>query len=113
MHEYSIVSSLINMCEKYAKENSATKVTKLYVKIGKISGVEPELLKVAFDTFKNESICFDSELVMDIEDVVIKCLDCKTESVIQIKSFECPKCGSENFSIIAGEEMLLMSLEME
>ncbi|MEA3371493.1 MAG: hydrogenase maturation nickel metallochaperone HypA, partial [Campylobacterota bacterium] len=41
MHEYSIVQSLIDSCEEHLKENNATKVTKVVVKIGVLSGVEP------------------------------------------------------------------------
>jgi hydrogenase nickel incorporation protein HypA/HybF len=50
MHEYSIVQSLLNQCGYNAKVNDATKVV---VKIG----VEPDLLKTAFDTFKEGTMC--------------------------------------------------------
>ena len=45
MHEYSIVQSLLDSCEDHAKENNATKVSKVIVKIGVMSGVEPSLLQ--------------------------------------------------------------------
>ena len=34
MHEFSIVQSLLAQCEEQAKQNSATKITKVVVKIG-------------------------------------------------------------------------------
>ena len=54
MHEYSIVQALLEQCEHYAEENDAEKITKVVVKIGKLSGVEPHLLEVAFETFKEK-----------------------------------------------------------
>ena len=57
MHEYSIVQSLLDQCEDNAKANDAKKVTKVVVKIGVMSGVEPDLLKTAFDTFKEGTMC--------------------------------------------------------
>lgn len=54
MHEYSIVQSLLEQCEQYVEANDASKVTKLIVKIGVLSGVEPDLLQTAFDTFKEK-----------------------------------------------------------
>ena len=73
MHEYSIVQSLLDSCEDNAKANDATKVTKVVVKIGVMSGVEPDLLKMAFDTFKEKTICEEAEFVMNIQPIVIKC----------------------------------------
>ena len=57
MHEYSIVQSLLESCEQHARENEAKEVTKVVVKIGVLSGVEPDLLQTAFDTFKEKTIC--------------------------------------------------------
>ncbi|MEY4504463.1 MAG: hypothetical protein RL154_757 [Pseudomonadota bacterium] len=55
MHEYSIVQSLIDSCEDYCTKNSATKATRVIIEIGEFSGVEPHLLQVAFDAFKEQS----------------------------------------------------------
>ena len=54
MHEYSVVQSLLESCEEHARQNDAKKVTKVVVKIGVLSGVEPDLLQTAFDTFKEQ-----------------------------------------------------------
>ena len=39
MHEFSIVNALLEMCEKNAKEHNASKITKVEIKVGKLSGV--------------------------------------------------------------------------
>ena len=49
MHEYSIVQNLLDQCEDQAKQHGAKKVEKVVVKIGVMSGVEPDLLQTAFD----------------------------------------------------------------
>lgn len=113
MHEYSIVQSLLDMCEEHAKANDASKITKLTVKIGKLSGVEPHLLQTAFDTFKEKTICEEAEFDMKIQPVVIECKNCYVRSELGENVFKCPECGSTDISITDGEEMFLMSLEME
>jgi len=113
MHEYSIVDSLLELADKHAKENNANKVTKLEIKIGVLSGVEPELLKTAFDTFKEGTICEEAEFIMKIQPVIIRCKDCNQESTLQKDEYLCPKCNSTNLTIIDGEDMYLMSLELE
>ena len=113
MHEYSIVQSLLDACEDNAKANDASKVNKVVVKIGVMSGVEPELLKTAFDTFKEKTMCEDAEFVMNIQSVVIKCNSCQKESTLKKLEYSCPDCKSVELDIIDGEDMYLMQLELD
>ncbi|PLY07543.1 MAG: hydrogenase maturation nickel metallochaperone HypA [Arcobacter sp.] len=113
MHEYSIVQSLLESCEEHAKENSSTNVTKVIIKIGVLSGVEPDLLQTAFDTFKEKTVCDKAEFVINRQKVVISCLSCAEESTLEKNEFCCPKCQSNQVKVIDGEDMYLMSLEME
>ena len=113
MHEYSIVQALLNQCEDVARENGAEKITKVVVKIGALSGVEPHLLEIAFNTFKEDSLAKGAEFVMDIQKLKIRCQDCGTESEFDEAHYCCPKCESLRVDVIDGEEMYLMSLEME
>ena len=113
MHEYSIVQSLLDSCDENAAHNKATKVTKVVVKIGVMSGVEPELLKTAFDTFKEKTICQEAEFIINIQPVVIKCNSCLVESTLQNLEYSCPKCKSTQLNILDGEDMYLMQLELQ
>ncbi|MEA3227819.1 MAG: hydrogenase maturation nickel metallochaperone HypA [Campylobacterota bacterium] len=113
MHEYSIVQSLIQSCEEHVKENDASKVTKLFAKIGVMSGVEPYLLEEAFELFKEGSVCDGCEFNMHIQKVKIECRECNTTSELEKNEYTCPKCQGIDIKIIDGEDMFLMSLELE
>jgi len=113
MHEYSIVQSLITSCEEHARENSATKVTKVVVKIGVMSGVEPHLLEEAFELFKEDTICHACKFVMNIQKIKIKCKSCDAVSELKVNEYHCPECMSIEVDVIDGEDMFLMSLELE
>lgn len=113
MHEYSIVQSLLDSCDENAEKNQATKVLKVVIKIGVMSGVEPELLRTAFDAFKEKTICEKAELIINVQPVIIKCNECQEESTIEGNEYHCPKCKSVDLNVIDGEDMFLMSLEME
>ena len=112
MHEYSIVQALLNQCEDNAKKHDATEIKKVVLKIGVLSGVEPHLLQTAFDTFKEGTLCDRATLEMNIQKVVIYCKECKNESQIDDFGLACPECGGLNVSVVDGEDMYLMSLEM-
>ena len=113
MHEYSIVQALIEQCDDLAKENETTKILKVIVKIGVLSGVEVDLFKSAFETFKEKTICDGSELVINMQPLVIKCFECSSENILEENNFLCPSCNSLNVQAVDGEDMYLMSLEME
>ncbi len=113
MHEYSIVQSLLESCEEQVRKNNAKEVTKLVVKIGVLSGVEPDLLQTAFDTFKEGTICNNAEFLINIQKILISCLDCDKQYTLEKYEFLCPNCQSNNLKILDGEDMFLMSLELK
>ena len=113
MHEYSIVQALLNQCEEIAKENDAKKIVKVITKIGVMSGVEIHLFQTAFDTFKEKTLCEDAELIIHEQKVKLHCNSCEAEFEIDGLNYICKACDSLNVSVIDGEDMYLMSLEME
>ena len=113
MHEYSIVQALLEQCENHAKANNATKVTKVVTKIGKLSGVEPHLLETAFETFKEKTVCDEAEFVMNLQNLRLYCNTCHEESEQSEVRYQCAHCQSTDVSVVDGEEMYLMTLEME
>lgn len=113
MHEYSIVQALIEQCEDHAKANDSTKVIKVVTKIGKLSGVEPHLLETAFETFKENTVCDGAEFVMNLQDLKLHCNVCKEESEQSEVRYQCVHCQSTDVSVLDGEDMYLMTLEME
>ncbi len=113
MHEYSIVQNLLDQCEENAVANNAKKVTKVVVKIGVMSGVESQLLCTAFDTFKEETMCAEAEFIVNMQPIVIRCNACDKESVLDKNEFCCPHCSNISVTVIDGEDMYLMQLELE
>ncbi|PMP68236.1 MAG: hydrogenase maturation nickel metallochaperone HypA [Thermodesulfobacterium geofontis] len=113
MHEYFIVQNILRTIEDLIKDYPGKRITKAVFLIGKFSGVEPDLLKTALDFFKKGSPLEDAEIVFELEDLKIRCLDCGKEAVKEKWNMICPFCGSLNTEVISGEEMFLKTLEIE
>jgi len=113
MHEYSIVQALLNSCEENAQEHNASKITKVVCKIGVISGIEIHLLQIAFDTFKEGTMCSDAEFIINEQKIVLRCRSCKSEYEVDELNYKCKNCSHLGMDIVDGDEMYLMSLEME
>jgi len=103
----------LTQCEEHAEINEAEKVTKVVVKIGVMSGIEAHLLEIAFNTFKEKTVCDGAEFVMNIQALTIECEECKKISELDKIHYCCPQCKSINVKVIDGEDMFLMSLEMQ
>lgn len=112
MHEYSIVQALLSQCEEILKENNAKAVQKVVVKIGKMSGVEPHLLEVAFHTFKEKTVCDGAEFVMNVQPLTVECNRCNSITELKEIYYKCPQCDSLDIRVIDGEDMFLMTLEL-
>lgn len=115
MHEYSIISDLVLLCEDNARVYNATKIHKITILVGERSAVDVDLLQSAFEAFKEEStFCKDSALEVQKVAVELLCKDCGTN--FSAKGLEygiCEVCQSANLEITKGRELHLAQLEME
>ena len=112
MHELSIVQNLVTLCEQNAAKQNAKEVLKIEIKVGRLSGVEAHYLKSAFEVYKIGTICENAELLINVQNIVIECEECKFSGELSENDFTCPKCGKQNLNVIDGEDMYLMRLEM-
>ena len=112
MHEYTIVASLIDLCEKEAKKHHAKAIKRLEIQVGRLSGIEIHFLKQCFVTFKEVTICADAQLSVEVCDVVLLCASCHEKSVVSENHFICPKCHSEDVTMIGGQELHVKSIEI-
>lgn len=111
MHEYSIVASLIDRVQQEAMLHAGTRVHRLHVKIGELSGVELDLLKTAFDTFRERTICDGAELTIDTVAAAWACPSCERQ-VARGSILRCGECGRPA-RMVQGDEIILERIEME
>jgi hydrogenase nickel incorporation protein HypA/HybF len=113
MHEMSVATHLLNLCIENAEKNSAKSISKIIVKIGKLSGVEPHFLTSAFDVIKIDTLAANADLEFIHQEVVAHCDKCSKDYEIEDYYIACPECGNVKVKIIDGEELILMSLELD
>ena len=113
MHELSVCLSLLEEVKRVARENNAGSVTRIIVKIGPLSGVEPDLLRNAYPIAAAGTIAEDAELQIEISDVVVSCSQCGAESAATANRLLCAQCGDYRTNLVSGDEMVLQSLELD
>jgi hydrogenase nickel incorporation protein HypA/HybF len=112
MHEMSICQALLNQVQTIAHENNSHKIESITVKIGLLSGIEPELLANAFSIAKLGTVAESAILNLESSPIKVRCLDCQAESEVDLNKLLCSQCGSWHTKLISGDELLLMRVEL-
>ena len=97
--------------EQEAHAYDGAQVHRLHVKIGELSGVELDLLKTAFDTFRERTICHAAELTINTVAPAWACPSCERD-VARGSILRCDECGRPA-RMIRGDEIILERIEME
>jgi hydrogenase nickel incorporation protein HypA/HybF len=113
MHELSVCLSLIEEVKRVARQKGAGTVTRIIVKIGPLSGVEPDLLQNAYPLAAAGTIAESAELEIEIAGVVVSCSQCGRESDAAANRLLCAHCGDYRTRLVSGDEMVLQSLELD
>lgn len=111
MHEYSLVQSLMERIEQEASARRAVAIHRVRVRIGELSGVEPDLFASAFDIVRERTICEHAELVLTRIAARWECPACQT-TFAPGAALQCARCGAPA-RLAAGDDILLEQIEME
>jgi len=113
MHELAICQSLINQLEAIASERNARSISLIVVGIGPLSGVEAQLLKNAYPVASAGTVADNAEIVIKQLPVKVQCSECGCESETKPNKLICKNCGNWRTTLISGDELLLLSVELE
>ena len=113
MHELAICQALMNQVENIAAERNARSVVSIVVGMGPLSGVEEQLLKHAYPVASAGTVAEGAELVIENLPVRIKCTQCGSESDALPNKLVCKACGDWRTTLISGDELMLMRVELE
>jgi len=111
MHEVSIIQSVIEIVLEKASENKLTKVNKVSLKIGDLSGLMSECLDFAFEICTKDTLLEGSTLEIEKVGAVAECFDCKYKFPIDHFNKLCPICNKFCLSIISGYELYVNTIE--
>ena len=113
MHELAICQSLMDQVETIAAERNARSVTSIVIGMGPLSGVEAQLLKNAYPLASAGTIAERAELIIEHLPLRVKCTQCGSESEALPNKLICKQCGDWRTTLVSGDEMMLMSVELE
>lgn len=108
MHELSITRSIIAIVGEHA---AGRRVTRVRLKVGKLSAIMPEAIRFCFDLCAAETLAAGAKLEIDEIPGRARCEDCGKEMALTVLAGRCA-CGG-TLRIIAGEELLIKEIETD
>jgi hydrogenase nickel incorporation protein HypA/HybF len=111
MSERSVVAALLGRIEREAQRRNATRVRRVEVRIGEVSGVDPDLLAAAFAAAAERTVCHGADLRVRRVAARWACPSCGSD-VAPGAVLRCARCGGPA-RLEEGGEVELERVEME
>ena len=113
MHEYSITESVLNLALEKANEAHASRITRINLVVGDLSGVVGECVQYYFDFLSKNTIADGARLDFEVKTTQLKCRKCDKVFKPQDLNWTCPDCHETGIEIISGKECYMESIEVE
>ena len=113
MHELSVCQALVDQLGDLASREVAHRVTAAVLRVGPMSGVVPELLLHAFPFAAAGTVADGAELRFQDAPVRVACSACGAETGAEPGRLICGACGDWHTRLVSGDELLLISVELE
>lgn len=113
MHELSVTESILNLAVQHAAKNQASRVTDLYIVVGRLSSIVDDSVQFYWDMLTEKTVCEGSRLHFQRVPAELECLNCANHYQLDADLTPCPACGSAQVKIISGDQFYLDSIEIE
>lgn len=110
MHESGIVEEIIAAVKDEMVRKGCSEIKEVKVRLGALTGLDPEALKFGFETATADSSLSGTKLVVDRISAKGRCRKCKVEFAIDDLIYLCPRCNSHDVEILQGKEFAVECL---
>jgi hydrogenase nickel incorporation protein HypA/HybF len=112
MHEFGIMCNVMDLVLEQARQQEASKVHRIKLKIGELTGVVPEALRFAHEAVTEKTIAEGCQLEIEFVPAEVYCESCQVKVQPGSAVYVCPHCGLPLTDIRAGRELDLVELEV-
>lgn len=113
MHELALCQAMMSQVESIAREHRAARVTSITLGIGPLAGVETQLLYSAYPIASAGTIAEGAALLIEATPIRVHCSQCGAQSDALVNRLVCAHCGDWRTDLVSGDEMLLVSVELD
>lgn len=113
MHEVGIAQQVLEIIEAESREHGDGRVRSLRLRIGELSGVNPECLRFALEVCSQGTRAEGMTVEVIDMPAKLKCRSCSKESALEMGDLRCPDCGSSEIELLGGDDLHVESFELD
>ena len=114
MHEGVYTEQIVQAILEGLKQHPEGKVLKARIRVGEMLHLQPEAVKLHFDSITRGTRLQGAELEMAEEHVKVRCRACKAESEpADHHLLVCRACESRDVEVLAGRGVRVESVDLE
>jgi hydrogenase nickel incorporation protein HypA/HybF len=113
MHELSIAEELVRVIREELRAHPNARLKAALVRIGVLRLIEPATLEFCFEAATCDTPVAGARLQVEQVEASARCGKCGREFPVEHNWFECPRCGETGSELLRGNELQLVSLEIE
>lgn len=113
MHELPVAQSILKIALDHAEKADAKKVLGLNIVMGELATMVDDSIQFYWEIIAKDTIAENAVLHFRRVPAELQCLCCAEKYHPVDGELICPKCGNIGAKIIAGEEFLLESIDVE
>ena len=110
MHEVGIIKSMLRTVEDVMVRNNVTKVEKIVIQVGELSGVIPKYIEDCYPGAVYKTKFEQTKLEMHVISGTVRCNSCETEFDGKECDLKCPQCGCEQLTPLTGNEFIIKEI---
>ena len=112
MHELSICLSMIDEIELQREKYGDAIVEVVYMRLGVLSGVDPQALRFAYEIAREGTSLASSRLEIETVPLLVFCPSCGQTHTPDPQDVLCPRCVTPEQEILEGRELEVRALEL-
>jgi hydrogenase nickel incorporation protein HypA/HybF len=105
MHELSICRNIVEIVRKEIAARHVRSIDELGVRVGALSGVDPDALEFAFEIAARDTVLHGAVLTIERVPVAATCRKCGGNTSCENHTYACTTCGSADLTITQGDEL--------
>ncbi len=112
MHELSITQSILSIALEKANAAQASKIARINVVTGELSGIVDECAQFYFDFLSKDTIAAEATLCFHHSPTELRCRNCAAVFAPSNGNWACPSCQEQKIEIVSGRECYVESMEV-
>jgi len=113
MHELAVTQSMVNLVLEEARKGNASKVKKVNLVLGELSGVVGDCVQFYFGLMSKDTIAEGAIISFSTVPTQARCRECAKVFEVKDSDWLCPECHSISVELVAGNELFVESIEVE